>query len=582
MPTIPAHTFENVNYPDLVYADNVSTLEGYFSGYLNGATYKFSTEGDVKGCSFIYPTSCSVIYASTVRNVRVRAEIYNNQMQLVAYSDNSTSVEYTYNNQTVYLTWASNAGKYSIFNVEPGNNYFNGANFRHVAWLMVYGDNIPDGWNVTYDLISCSGASDNPVKIPLNATITSFDFTPITEGENEFSFTPSSVSIDGVDVTGENPVAFVFDPETGHLRIATVGSDITIHVTAYGDPYGEIDGEGAMGEGEGALGGDVVAVPDFPSVSATSTGMFSLYSPSSSQMQALADYLWTDFTDSTITEVADVLKEVVEALKRTVANPLKLVLGLSIIPSQGLSKGSARNVHVGFWDTGVSMTTLSSQYFTVNCGSLSFDTLCGDTFLDYAPYSKFSIYLPYVGTKQVDANDFVGHTIGVIYHGDCVTGAVTAYITKDGSVMYQYSGSCALNLPLSAENWGATISSAIEIAGSAVSGFASGGIAGGAISLASSVAGNASQLSPQIQHSGNVAGGAGMLGVQRPYVIREAVRFHNTSKFNTVKGYPSYRFKRLSSCSGYTKCVEVNISGVPANDEELAEITSLLKEGVII
>lgn len=344
------------------------------------------------------------------------------------------------------------------------------------------------------------------------------------------------------------------------------------------DPYSDIDGEG------GIPGGGTVGVPGFPGLTATSTGIIGLFSPSAGQMQQLADYMWTDF-GGTGTDVVSVLKEIVDALKRAISNPLDYVVGLNIIPSQGLSIGGSSEIKFGFTSSGVSMPRLSNQYFTVDCGSVSFPPLCGDTFLDYAPYSKFSIYLPYIGVKDVDANDFVGHTIGVIYHGDTVTGGVTAYIMKDGSVMYQYSGCCALNIPLSADNWGNTISGAVQIATSLVAAGASGGAAGvgmAAAKGAASVAANPSLLSPQISHSGAVSGGAGCMAVQYPFVIREAVRFHSTSGFNKFSGYPSYYNRSLGAVSGFTTVLDVHLENVPATNGEIAEIENLLKSGVIL
>lgn len=344
------------------------------------------------------------------------------------------------------------------------------------------------------------------------------------------------------------------------------------------DPYSKIDGEGNI------PGGSTVAIPGFPGLTATSTGIIGLFAPSASQMQALADYMWTDF-GGTGTDTTEVLKEIVEALKRSISNPLDYVIGLNIIPSQGLSIGDSSIIKFGFTSSGVSMPRLSNQYFTVNCGSISFPPLCGDTFLDYAPYSKFSIYLPYIGVKDVDANDFVGHTIGVVYHGDTVTGGVTAYITKDGSVMYQYSGCCALNIPLSADNWGNTISGAVQIATSLVAGAALGGAAGVGVAAAkgaASVAANPSLLSPQVSHSGAVSGGAGCMAVQYPFVIREAVRFHSTSGFNKFSGYPAYYNRSLGDVSGFTTVLDVHLENVPATNGEIAEIENLLKSGVIL
>lgn len=347
------------------------------------------------------------------------------------------------------------------------------------------------------------------------------------------------------------------------------------------DPYANLP----VGGEDPIPGGGTVGIPGFPGLTATSAGVIGLFAPTAAQMQQLADFMWTDF-GGTATDVFEVLQELVEAVKRSISNPLDYIIGLNIIPSQGLSIGSSKVVRFGFVSSGVSMPQLANQYFTVDCGTLAFDTVCGDTFLDYAPYSKFSIYLPYIGFKDVDPNDFVGHTIGVIYHGDVVTGGVTAYITKDGSVMYQYSGCCALNVPLSADNWGETISAAINVATGIVAAAATGGAAGVAMAAAkgaANVAANPSLLSPQVSHSGAVSGGAGCMGVQYPFVIREAVNFHSTAGFNKSSGYPAYYYKLLADVTGFTTVIDAHMSGIPmATQDEIQEIESLLESGVIL
>ena len=346
------------------------------------------------------------------------------------------------------------------------------------------------------------------------------------------------------------------------------------------DPYEEAGG------GEDPLpDSEVIGLPNEPTVSPIDAGLFSLYSPTAAQMRNLADFLWTDFGGAGTT-VEQVLEEVVEALKRSVSNPLNSMLGLSIIASQGLSKGSDSSVHVGFWNTGVSMTKLTKQYFTVDCGSLSFSPVCGNTFLDYAPYSKFMIYLPYVGMRLLDANDVVGHTISVKYRGDCVSGALTCYVIRDGSVIQEHTGNCALNIPLTADSWAETISGVAQLISGTVSGAAMGGsaagAAAGAVRGAASVATNPSAFSSQVAHTGAVSGAAGHLGSQKPFILREAVRFHSTGGFNSIIGYPSYYYRKLGDCHGYTQCLEVHLSHTPCTGVELQEIEELLKKGVII
>lgn len=567
----------------VVPADNPFSLPSYsFDNFVtpgvgfvyNGADISTAAEwGDVK-CAYI-------IYGSTLYYVWASAEAQPNALFTGrGYHGNiNISSADLYDNKTVY--WYVNTGNISKYTTpaiyttnvwEAPAPSITSTIAREIAWLMVYGGY--GGYAVTYDLENCTGATGNPSIIPPDATVTPANFT-VDEG---FEFVSSSCWIDGDGFPSGTPVAFSFDPETGALRIGPVTSDITVHVHAYGDPYADIDGEADL------PGGGTVPVPGLPGLSAVSTGMLGLFAPSVSQMQQLADFMWTDFGGTGTTEV-DVLKEIVQAIKRNISNPLDYVVGLNIIPSQGLSIGTAVEVRFGFVNTGISIPRLTNQYFTVNCGTVYFPPVCNDTFLDYAPYSKFSIYLPYIGYKDLNANDCVGHTIGVIYHGDTVTGGITAYITKDGNVFYQYSGCCALTLPLSADSWGTTISGALQVASALGVGVLTGGAAGianAAINSTSSVAGNPSLLSPQVARSGAVSGGAGLMGVQHPVIIREAVSFHDTTGFNTVSGYPSWYYKQLSDVSGYTTVVDVHLHNIPATQGEIEEIEQKLKEGVIL
>ena len=571
MAILPAGTYyvngNIVIEQDISFDSNYTGGNGFTDG--NPDPTKREYYSGVKACNFPY-SGGSRYYMFCSDSTPVG--MYNNS-PLAGRS-------FTYDSKTVYYNTGIDSGPFSP---EPTQSNYapsdlgTPAKRNAIAWLLVYSDAIiPDGYNVTYDLDNCTGDTGNPIVITPNSVVTNAYFTP-DNTNGVFAFNSGSVYIDGTGLDG-NPVIFVWDAETGHLKIGPVTSNIIVHVSAYGDPYQGIDGTSDI------PGGGTVGIPGLPTITATSSGVIGLFAPSSSQMQALADFMWTDF-GGTGTTTEDILKEIVQAIKRSISNPLDYVIGLNIIPSGGLSVGGSSTIRFGFINSNVSMPRLTSQYFTVDCGSIYFNTLCGDTFLDYAPYSKFSIYLPYIGVKDVDANDFVGHTIGVKYRGDVVTGGVTAYILKDGSVMYQYSGCCALNVPLTADGWGSTISGAVQIATSIVAGGITGGAAGVASSAAkgaASVAANPSLLSPQVMRSGAVSGGAGCMAVQYPFVIREAVRFHSTSGFNLVSGYPSYYYKSLSSVHGYTVCLDVHLNNIPATLNEIEEIEKLLKEGVIL
>lgn len=573
MPVIPAQTFMGYNIPEIIFgwSDMQPSMGSAPSGTLLSAKI----------------AQCYVPNNNPNYPVLIKIYAYSSDVHLY-YGAGNLRYTYTYNGQTVY--YLANVGSctqqnFELSGVTMNPDVFKGTIDSFVAWLMVYGGYY-DAYNVTYDLSGCSGDSDNPSIIPVNSTVTNCSFSP----DSGAAFNSGSCWIDGDGFPSGTPVVYSFNSESGQLRIGPITSDITVHVHAFSDPYSDPDNPDLI-DGESDIpGGDTISVPGLPGIGAVSSGMIGLFNPSASQMQLLADYMWTDF-GGTGSTTEDILKEIVQAIKRSISNPLDYVIGLNIIPSQGLSVGASTSIRFGFVNSNVTMPRLTSQYFTVDCGSLSFDKLCGDTFLDYAPYSKFSLYLPYIGVKEMDANDFVGHTISILYHGDVVTGGVTAYILKDGSVMYQYSGCCALTIPLNADSWGNTISGAIQIATTLVGGAALSSAGKGfaakrtgimAATSAADIASNPSLLSPQVMRSGAISGGAGCMASQKPFVIREAARFHTTEGFNTISGYPSYYYKPLSSMHGFTSVLDVHLHGIPGTHQELAEIEALLKEGVIL
>ncbi len=451
-----------------------------------------------------------------------------------------------------------------------------------LTYMMAYGTAVKT-FTVSYSLTHVTYDSNNPTTIDSDVTEeTARTFTLYVDENYEIDNNTISVSNCSYEyeTTGDGKIIYLhlYAPTDDVVITAAAGTD---------DPY--------SGEGDGSIGGADVGVPGLPTLGNVSAGLFSLFAPTAAQMNALADFLWTDIDFSQVISapdqlsalnaIANIFQELGEAFKREIANPAKMIFGLSIIPSQGLAIGGAANVKIGFVDTGVAMNILTNRYFSVDCGGVSISPVCGDTFLDYAPYSKFSIYLPYIGVKPLDANDCVGHTISVKYNCDAVSGGCVCYVCKDGAVYYQYAGNIAMNLPLSSESWANTIAAAMNTASQLAAGIASGGVAGAgaaALQAASNVAANPSQLSPQIDHSGAVNGAAGYLGVQYPYIIREAVRFLDTAGMNQVKGYPSHYLTKLSNLSGYTEVLECHLEGIKATENELNEIENLLKSGVII
>ena len=337
-------------------------------------------------------------------------------------------------------------------------------------------------------------------------------------------------------------------------------------VIANEDPYGDpstADEEGGDGGRDGTS--DAIPIPSLPGLSAVQTSFLRLYAPTVAQLNSLASYMWSDGFD-------------LETFKKLFANPMDSILGMSIIPVSVPTSGTSE-IKIGNVGTGVYMSIASSQYVTVNCGSLAIPEYWG-AYLDYDPYTKLELYLPYIGIHPVSADEFVGKTMSIVYNVDILSGACVAFVKSNNSVLYTFLGHCACSVPITGNNWTNMINGTLSIAGAIGSMVATGGISAPfALSSIASTAVNSAK--PTIEKSGSISGAGGMLGIQKPYLVitrpRQAVPLNQ----NVFIGYPSYTTQIMGDLTGYTEVEEIHLENIPATGAELTEIENLLKSGVI-
>lgn len=353
------------------------------------------------------------------------------------------------------------------------------------------------------------------------------------------------------------------------------------------DPFGgggTTDGTGGTsgGSGGGDFDGtsDPIDFPSLPTLSAADTGFITLFNPSTSQLRSLANYMWSN-------PLFDL-----DAWKKIFADPMDAILGLSIVPVNVPSGGSGV-VTVGNISTGISMTKASAQFVEVDCGSINVKEYWG-AYLDYAPYTKCELHLPYCGTHPIDVDDIMGKSVHIKYHIDILSGGCCAYVKCGNSVLYEFAGQCAASIPITGDDWTNVINGVMQIAASVGSMVATGGLAapvtqsnlpasiGKAVAIDANIGSTIMSMKPSIEKSGSLGGVGGMLAVQKPYLILTRPKQALPSRQNHYTGYPSFITQRLSSLSGYTQIEHVHLENVPATSAELDEIELLLKGGVLL
>lgn len=333
------------------------------------------------------------------------------------------------------------------------------------------------------------------------------------------------------------------------------------------DPFAP-GGNSGTGGGTGSFDGtgDSIAIPGLPTLSAVDTGFITLFNPTLAQIRDLCSYMWSDLFD-------------LNSLKKLFADPMQAILGLSIVPVAVPNSG-ARAVKVGNISTNVSMNVATQQYVKVDCGTLNVNEYWG-AYLDYDPYTKAEIYLPYIGTHAIAVDDIMNKPVHVVYNIDILSGACCAHIKCGDSVLYSFIGQCSTQIPITGNDWGSVINGALSIAGAIGSMVATGGASAPlAVSAIASTAVNS--IKPNIEKSGAMSGAGGMLGVQTPYLILTRPRQALPVKQNEFMGYPAFITSKLSDLTGYTEVDSIHLENIDATDAEISEIETLLKGGVIL
>lgn len=346
-----------------------------------------------------------------------------------------------------------------------------------------------------------------------------------------------------------------------------------------------------------------------PSLSVLSTGMVSLFCPTSEQLQQLASYLWTTAGD------------IPENLNKWLRNPMDYLIALNIFPILPPLAGGATAIKIGSFTTEILMPKVQNQWVNWACGNIAIPEYWG-SYLDYSPYTKIHAFLPFIGAVQLNTDEVMGRVVSLNYRIDLLSGQCIAIISvNDGtasSVYYQFSGDCAVNVPLTGSDWSRVYSAATGAITAIAGGVASGIVAGAGIAsgnAAMSLASNASQVlsanrmiraaqaaktagiinagagvvssvmgaKAYVAHSSSLPSSAGLIGMRLPYVMLEYPNQSLASDYKHFVGYPSNIQMSLGACSGFTVCEQV-IASAPSecSETELEEIITYLKSGVYL
>ena len=353
---------------------------------------------------------------------------------------------------------------------------------------------------------------------------------------------------------------------------------------------------------------DDVTADGMPVRSAVGSGLISVFSPTANEMMNLAKVLWS--------------KDFFDWVNNMVGNIDDLFIFLGIVPFN-VTKGNTVNVtYFGFVDptSTISLTLCAQQYYEINMGTIDLATdgrvHRSDSVFDYSPFSKLGIYLPFIGFEELDIDEFREKAVTLIYRIDILTGSCLAILRVNNKDLYQFSGNCMTQLPLTSADASQIVSNSVNIATSLVGVGTAGAIAGagaaaiesamnkehpmtaeqGALqgaryeaqvsdaggSLGAATANGLMGMKPNFKHSGALGASTSLFAVKQPYLFLTTPNEAVPDGYEKYCGLPSNITSRLGDLSGYTVVEDIRLNGLVATSPEVDEIYKLLKTGVII
>lgn len=278
-----------------------------------------------------------------------------------------------------------------------------------------------------------------------------------------------------------------------------------------------------------------------------------------------------------------------------VGNPIDYIVSAVEIPYSGSADGT-KNFNLGGVDVvdgnggNVPLPYFMHRYEKLNFGSLTLKETWG-TEKDYSG-TNVSIYLPYVGIKDLDTAIIMNSTITLtaiidIWSGDLLyvmrvnnRSMAYKYLASSGLV-YRFQGNCGKQVPIGKVD---NSNQLMAMTGSMAS-MGVGLVTGNPMAAFGGAAGliGAAAIPPKVSMTGGITGAIGRGDTDEPYlIITQSVPIY-PKKWRAHFGAPRYQTFTLGDLTGYVKCADVHADAIEgANDAERAAIEQALKAGVFV
>ena len=264
------------------------------------------------------------------------------------------------------------------------------------------------------------------------------------------------------------------------------------------------------------------------------------------------------------------------------SNPIENIVSVKALPMA--FTGAAEEIKVGDVAFGINGDKVASvQKITI--GTIKYMGKY-DNYLDFAPYTKTKLNLPYIGLIELDPADLFKSTLKIEYVIDLVTGQCMAILTLDGIPFMNVTGQMGFDIPITATD---RVQTELRVASAAITavGGAAGHMIGGDI-MGAGIGGASSALSLMgadytSQRTASPSPACASFANHLVYLLIDRPLYEGESDgYKHLHGYPCHKYMNLGSLSGFVAVDARTDINIAMTSEENAMLEQLLTQGIYI
>lgn len=290
-------------------------------------------------------------------------------------------------------------------------------------------------------------------------------------------------------------------------------------------------------------------------------GAVTYYAVAPAQFNTLLDFMFGNdiFLASNITEIG-------EGLFKSLFNPFQYIVSCMWFPASASTYGSTyTKIRIGYWETdarGYLMDALTDVRFITGYITEHPQASSRGAFLNYAPYTRITLFCPPFGEIPIDANfTRTGRYLYAKVMIDTITGQATLRVCFRTGPSGTYSNkpcvekTALMGVPIQLAQ---VLSDYSSVFSNVLGGLSSGSVAGmvGGV-IGATVSSALATQSPKVSTNG--ANGSFINFALEPNLVTEHTLL--VDEDNADLGRPLMSTRSINTLAGYIKCAESHFSG---------------------